>query len=310
MTKNLKFYLIFLLMLTKSMINSQESDVNENKKSLTMIWETKPVFKTPESVVFDSKRNCLYVSNFNTRGGFVSRNDKTRDEFISRVKMNGEIDDLHWATGLLNPTGLAIYDDSLFVVERDSIVKIDLKNAEIQKRFLIKNTFFLNDITFDNEGTAFITDNSRKVQETSVYNLKNEIVTPFLSKDRVFRPNGINTIGNKIITFDYTQRCLVWIHNQNKNVSKIAELPNINTVDGLQIFSDDEYIISDFAGKIYFIDKTGKTSILFDAKSIVSQERPKINCTDLLFISKEKWIIVPTFFDNRLIAFQINGHLL
>ena len=37
---------------------------------ITKLWETDSVFMTPESVVYDSIRNCLYVSNFNDKGGF------------------------------------------------------------------------------------------------------------------------------------------------------------------------------------------------------------------------------------------------
>lgn len=36
-------------------------------------WETESVFLTPESIVLDSLNNCLYVSNFNDKGGFRKR---------------------------------------------------------------------------------------------------------------------------------------------------------------------------------------------------------------------------------------------
>ena len=57
-------------------------------KALTPVWETEAVFKTPESVLYDAKRNVLYVSNYNVQGGF-NTGGQSADEFIIYHKTTG-----------------------------------------------------------------------------------------------------------------------------------------------------------------------------------------------------------------------------
>ncbi len=60
----------------------QDVDAVYVHPGLTKQWEIKNKFKYPESVVYDNKRDVLYVSNFTYENS----------GFISRVKMNGEIE--------------------------------------------------------------------------------------------------------------------------------------------------------------------------------------------------------------------------
>ena len=51
-----KFYLSIILF---SILSNLSLDAQMNK-----IWETGEIFKAPESVVYDKKREVLYVSNY------------------------------------------------------------------------------------------------------------------------------------------------------------------------------------------------------------------------------------------------------
>ena len=89
------------------------------------VWMTEDRFKVPESVLFDGKRDILYVSNFNKlRGGDVDAG------FISRVSRDGNIEQLEWITGLDGPCGMGIRKDRLYVVESSgTVVEIDIKKG-------------------------------------------------------------------------------------------------------------------------------------------------------------------------------------
>ncbi len=50
-------------------------------------WETKAEFVTSESVLYDPKRKCLYISNFDQ----FNMLNPAKYQFISKLKLNGEI---------------------------------------------------------------------------------------------------------------------------------------------------------------------------------------------------------------------------
>ena len=70
-------------------------------QTLTFKWETDSLFLKPESALYDSINQIIYVSNIN--GKYLA---KDSNGFISRLKLNGEIDVFKWCTGLDNPQGV------------------------------------------------------------------------------------------------------------------------------------------------------------------------------------------------------------
>jgi len=115
-------------------------------------WETEPVFSTPESAVFDAKRDRIYISNFNT----FPRDLEAADDFISVLDIDGNILNLKWITGLKAPTGITIHDDHLYVIERDGIGKYKIESGEFVEKIKITSPGFLNDIAIDEKGDIYI----------------------------------------------------------------------------------------------------------------------------------------------------------
>ncbi|MFZ6014466.1 MAG: ATP-binding protein, partial [Bacteroidota bacterium] len=70
-------------------------------QSLKLKWSTDSVFRVPESVLFDSKANLLYVSNIDGKS-----NEKDGKGFISKLSPDGKIIAMEWATGLNAPKGM------------------------------------------------------------------------------------------------------------------------------------------------------------------------------------------------------------
>ena len=84
----------------------------------------------PESVVYDPARKILYISNLDQYGTPGS-------QCISKVSPDGELLEPCWVQGLVNPTGLAIYQDKLLVVERKNVAEIDLESGHIENRYQV-----------------------------------------------------------------------------------------------------------------------------------------------------------------------------
>jgi len=103
--------------------------VSQNYR-LEKAWETEPVFSTPESAVFDARRDQIYISNFNK----FPRDLESADDFISVLDLDGNILKLKWITGLKAPTGITIYADQLFVVERDGVGIYHIESGELVEK--------------------------------------------------------------------------------------------------------------------------------------------------------------------------------
>jgi hypothetical protein len=69
-------------------------------------------------------------------------------------------------------------------------------------------------------------------------------------------------------------------------------------VDGLEKDNDGNFVFSHWAGRI-FINKDGKTTKLFDSSE------QNINSADIDFASKLNLVLVPTFMDNRVVAYKL-----
>ena len=71
-------------------------------------------FKTPESVLYDAKRNVLYVTNI---AGEAAEKDGVG--YLSQVSPDGKLKTAEWVKGFDAPKGLVMKGDTLFVTDID-----------------------------------------------------------------------------------------------------------------------------------------------------------------------------------------------
>jgi sugar lactone lactonase YvrE len=120
----------------------------------TKVWETDDVFLTPESVLYDSDRELLYVTSFDNQ--FAQKQDPSG--YVSKLSLDGEVIEHQWVTGLTAPTGMDIHRDTLWLCERRHLTAIDLESGQIAARFEIPDADFPNDLVIDDEGYIYIAD--------------------------------------------------------------------------------------------------------------------------------------------------------
>ena len=77
------------------------------------------------------------------------------------------------------------------------------------------------------------------------------------------------------------------------------EIPNKGGIDGLKKIRKGTYIVSDWKGKTQLIGKDKHPTVLLDTTD------KKINAADLEYIPDKRLIIIPTFFDNRVVAYKL-----
>ena len=89
-------------------------------------WEASG-FMSPESAVYDAKRNIVFVSNANG-----NPNEKDGNGFISTLRPDGTIIQLKWVEAGLNaPLGMVLAGDKIYVSDVDRLVEVEIDKGRI-----------------------------------------------------------------------------------------------------------------------------------------------------------------------------------
>ncbi|MFN8353114.1 MAG: hypothetical protein U0Y10_01595 [Spirosomataceae bacterium] len=78
-------------------------------QTLEKHWETDTTVSTPESVLFDAKRNCLFVSCIN--GTSIAEN---QNSFVAKLSLDGKIQQRVFTPGLNAIKGMGLIGDKLY----------------------------------------------------------------------------------------------------------------------------------------------------------------------------------------------------
>lgn len=255
-----------------------------SQHSLEKKWETDANLKVPESVLFDKAGNQLYVSNIDGQPG-----EKDGKGSIGKVGLDGQIISVEWATGLNAPKGMALVGQMLWVSDIDEVVAIDTRSAQIVKRVKIEGAKFLNDVAADSKGAIYVSDSQTKM----VHKIDNGRATVFL--EGLQGPNGLLVHNKDLYVLDSGSLNRV---GKGKKLEKIADGMEGNT-DGLEHVSGNDFIVSCWAGAIFYVNADGSKEKLLDTRD------QKINSADIGYDAANRIVYVPTFFKNSIVAYQL-----
>ncbi len=257
---------------------------------LDKLWESDKSFKIPESIAVDSQRDCAYVSNYD---GYTPSNNQGKQS-ISKITLDGTVLNLEWASGLNNPTGMTIFQDKLYVVERSDLVEIDLDSGQIIKRYPVPQPVFLNDVTSDDHGNLYISDSNKHV----IFRFSDGAITEWMKEDAIRNPNGLHVLGERLIVGNNGDNCLKAIHLETKKTVTITNLgPGI--IDGIQSDTQGNLFVSHWEGKIYRISPEGAVEKLLDVSV------PKTNIADFAYFEDRGLIVIPTFTSNKVLVYLL-----
>lgn len=258
--------------------------------SVDELWVSDKIFKIPESVVYDPTRDCFYVSNYD---GYNPSSNQGKQS-VSRVSLEAKAVDLEWATGLNNPTGMAVFDGKLFVVERENLVEIDPDSGLVETRYSIPQPGFVNDVAADDSGNLYISDSSKHV----IYRFSGGVISEWIKSDEIRNPNGLHVQGKKLIVGNNGDNCLKAVDLDSKEITKILNLgPGI--IDGIQSDKRGNLLVSHWSGKIYRISPDGTVEKLLDMTV------PKTNTADFSYSEEKGLLMIPTFSDNRILVYEL-----
>jgi len=254
-----------------------------SQHSLKKLWTSDASLQVPESVLYDPKENCLWVSCID--GKPTEKDGKGQ---IAQLRTDGRIIDREWVSGLNAPKGMARFRNFLFVSDVTDLVQIDIAEKKIVKRIPVEGASFLNDVSAGEDGTIYVSD----MGTGKVHQLKEDSVSVYL--ENLKGPNGILAAGNAlfILTSGSLLKC------QAGTLLEIAKGMDAST-DGIEMVRPGEFVVSCWNGLVYFVTDQGKVTQMLDTRKANSQT------ADIGFDPSTNTVFVPTFFKNSVEAYQL-----
>ena len=278
---------IAIVLLFNFSFNSLAQNEKPNlKPSLQKIWETPDLLTTCESVCYNNATKTIFVSCIDG-----NPTDKDGNGFISELSITGDIITLMWVTGLNAPKGMGIFGNKLYVTDIDRIVEIDIETAMISKEYRVEGANFLNDITISPEGDVYISDMST----AKIHRIKKGILETWFTSEEFINPNGLFYEDKELLVG--TRNGIYSIRIEDKRLWHLIK--ETGGIDGLEADGKGSYIISDWQGKIQLVN------IEKDPVLLLNTSDKGINAADIEYIPERKMLLVPTFSDNRVMAYEL-----
>ena len=259
--------------------------------SIQEAWATDTVMQTPESVLYDATNDVIYVANI----GAVNKESQDGDGFISQLSPDGSVKELKWATGLNDPKGMGMYENTLYVTDLSEIVAIDIASGEVKDTYPVEGALFLNDITVSSDGKVYATDSDTD----KIHLLDNGQVSTWMNDSSLQRPNGLLAEDDRLLLASANGGFLAPINMDNKTIEDhwIEEIPS---ADGIVKTANGHYIVSTWQGEVHYVDpENNRSQKLLDTKD------QNINSADIGYIESQEMLLVPTFNDNRVVAYKV-----
>ena len=259
--------------------------VNAQTHQLVKKWETDSVFKVPESVLYDPDHRILYVANIDGKQPW----EKDGKGSIGRMGLDGKVINAEWITGFHAPKGMGLYHHTLYVADVDRIAIVDLHGGGIASWIEVPGSQALNDITIDAGGVIYVSDSRGK----KVYRIQNGAPEVYL--ENLKGPNGLLMRGSELYLLDQGGMYKV---NADKSLALTTDGLEGGT-DGIVNVSGNDFIVSCWAGVIWYVNADGSKEKLLDTRE------QKINSADIGFDPVTKTVFVPTFWKNSVVAYEV-----
>lgn len=245
--------------------------------TLEKVWQTDSVtLRNPESALYDPISNSLYVSSMGAGT-------------IVRIGPDGKVIKNDWVTGLTSNKGSALYNGLLYTAETSAVAVIDVDKAAIIKRIPVEGAQMLNDVAIDSKGIIYVTD----TRGAKVYRIEGDKPTVYL--ENMPGANGLLTVNTDLYVLTSTSFQKV---DANKVITKIADGFE-SGLDGIAMIAENEFIISNYKGILYYVKTDGTKQLLLDTRA------NGIMSNDISYNSKTKILYVPSFGTNRVIAYKV-----
>jgi len=268
------------------------------------IWVQEVGLSTPESVLYDAKKDRYLVSNIN--GNPTAADD---NGFISVLSTDGKVENLKWIDGasdkieLNAPKGMAILDDKLYVSDIKSVRVFDLHTGVQKTSIAIKGASFLNDVVSDGQ-VVYISDSGMNPDFSAsgtdaIYRIYKEGKHEKVVADKSFsKPNGLAIHNSNIYMVNFGG-AEMRILNPKGETTKTHSFPK-GSLDGIELRSDGSAFVSSWESSSVYLRKTDGA-----IETVVSNvDAP----ADIGWDAKRNRLLVPLFKQNKVLIKTVAAH--
>ena len=267
----------------------RDGDAIRHEAGVKLLWETPRSLLAPESAVYDPARGCLYVSNYDgyNRGA-------TGQQSVSKLSLDGKIDDPDWITGLTNPTGLALAGDTLYAVCRNALVKVALGSRQIAHQVLFPRPVVPNDIAIGDNGTIYISDTFKNC----IYRITGAQCEEWLTAPELAGVNGLCFLGGMLIAGGGQEPALYTIDPAAKTIRMIAKWRS-GGIDGVEPDGRGNVLVAFSEGKLLRVTPSGQVTKVIDSTG------PGLPFGDIAYVSAKKLVVVPRVYYGSVAAYAL-----
>jgi hypothetical protein len=255
------------------------------KHKLVQLWTTDAIVATPESVLPDLKDNKLYVSLIDGEPWGVDGKGG-----IGRMSSMGTNYDSLWFSGLNAPKGLGVYRNKIYAADISEVVVVDVPTAKLIKKIPVEGASGLNDITVTNGGIVYVSDS----KTGRIWKITDDI--PSLYLENITGANGLKAVKDELY---FAKGSAFMKADAKKQITQIADVGQ--AIDGIEPIGNGDFLVTSWPGYIFYVYASGQTELLLDT------HEQKKNTADIGYDPVKKIVYVPTFFDRRIVAYQLSG---
>jgi len=274
---------LFTLLITISIIGASGCRVSISEGPITkpIAWVLSEDLCEPETVLLDQPFNRLVVSNI---CGFK----KNGNGYLSLVGLDGTMQEARWQGGFNAPAGMVQSERILYVADIDLVHMINLTSGErlgVIGPFAEAKAF--NDIAIGEDGAIYVTDSAHG----HILKIIEDTAEPFPSAEMSFKfANGLHFEDGVL----YVGGEKLWAIDMESKAVKIIEDERLADIDGIENDGHGGLTVSIVGGNVWHLPKTG------GATEWTTQD---LSSTNHAHLPEQNLVIIPTGYDNSLIAF-------
>jgi len=240
----------------------------------------------PESVALSPAGDMLYVSNVNGEA-----TEKNGEGFISRINLDGTVEELHWIDGLNAPKGMAHWGGRLVITDIDQLVLINAQTGEYEQAIDIPNAVFLNDAAATSAGGLVFSDSGAGV----IYEISGHTVREGWQDERLAGVNGLLAYGDDILVSTMNGGELLRTNETSRELELVAS--GLGQADGIAVLDDGTILVSEWPGRLFAVSTDGEVETVIDSREA------GVFINDFLLVGD--LLIVPSWNPGRLTAYRV-----
>ncbi|WP_192178145.1 SMP-30/gluconolactonase/LRE family protein [Mesorhizobium amorphae] len=227
------------------------------------IWRASG-FEQPESALFDAANQRIIVSNIVGNPGAADGNG-----YLSVLSLDGKIVTQHWTDGMDAPKGMAISGTKLYVADITKVRVVDLASGKLLSSIDVPKAVFLNDMTADASGKAYITD----MLADTIYRIDGDRPELFVKDAALASPNGVFADGGRLIVASWGKGIkpdfstaepggLLAVDLVTKAVTPLPGAQKFADLDGVIAIGDSIYATAYMTGTLYRYHEGGAPEVI------------------------------------------------